>query len=93
MNNSYNEVITNQFISHYMKYKYEGTLELKINYQYKIYECNLIKFTCKELKIAKIQANASVSLLIASIPMIQVTPSSGKRIIVAFSKFLQYIIY
>ena len=44
--------------------------------------------TCKELKIVKIHANTSVSSLTASMPIIQVTPSNGKRIIRAFNKSL-----
>ena len=48
----------------------------------------MIVVTCSEFKIANIQANATVSLFTASIPTIQVTPSSGKRNTVALSMFL-----
>ena len=45
--------------------------------------------TCKELKIAKIHANACVSSLTASMPIIQVIPSNGKRMIKPFNKSLE----
>ena len=40
--------------------------------------------TCKELRIAKIHANAWVSLLTENMPIIQVIPSNGKSTITAF---------
>ena len=47
-------------------------------------------YTCNELSIAKIQANTLVSLLTASMPIIQVNPSTGSRITMALAKSLQY---
>ena len=44
--------------------------------------------TCKELRIAKTHANTCVSLLTASMPIIQVIPSNGKSITAAFNTFL-----
>ena len=45
--------------------------------------------TCNEFSIAKIQANTLVSWLIASMPIIQVNPSTGSRTTMALAKSLQ----
>ena len=44
--------------------------------------------TCKELRIANIQANTLDSWLTANIPNTHVNPSIGSSIIVAFSRDL-----
>jgi len=41
---------------------------------------SMMLFTCKELKIAKIHANSSVSSLTASMPIIQVTLSKQEKL-------------
>ena len=81
------------FIPQYMKYKYENTLH--INNMVCIDSLTMWHdiFTCKELRIANIHANTSVSSLTESIPIIQVNPSKGKRIITAFSKCLYIMPY
>ena len=48
--------------------------------------------TCKELTIVNIHANTIDSLLITRIPNIQVVPSNGSNIIVAFTVVLKIYI-